>query len=86
MIHLHYTKGSPKSEALKSRLDALVIRYELEEHRNSAETPFIVEDGRTINNSDEIEQWLQQLEQEINLQRSVSGDGCYIHPKSGKIS
>lgn len=85
MIHLHYTKGEATSEELKSRLDALVIRYELQEHDHSAETPFIVEDGRTIKNSHEIEQWLQELEQEINFQRSISGDGCYIHPKSGKI-
>lgn len=42
-------------------------------------------DGREkIEGREAILSWLQVLERELSIQRSVSGDGCYLDPKTGE--
>lgn len=83
MITLHYHKNDKLSKELKSKLDELSLHYKFVEHDKG--TAFIEEDSKLIKTPKEIDHWLFSLEQELKWQRSISGDGCYIDPKSGEI-
>lgn len=88
MITLHYKNDDPESETLKKSLDDLVLAYKVVKHEeNHADhgLPFIEEDSVIYSTPDEIETWLTELQDELKWQRSLSGDGCYINPKSGKV-
>jgi len=47
--------------------------------------PVIKENGTIVNGKEKIERYLLELESELNYSRSVSGDGCYYDPDSGKL-
>ncbi|MEX2641273.1 MAG: hypothetical protein WD266_11330 [Balneolales bacterium] len=88
MIILHRKKSDPQSDRLGEKLADLVVAYESIDHppaEANEDLPFIEESGRQIKGEKEIGQWLLALEEELNWQRSLSGDGCYIDPKTGRI-
>ncbi|MFD2531322.1 hypothetical protein [Gracilimonas halophila] len=86
MITLHKKKDHINSDKLESRLEDLVIAFKREIHaENEAGLPYIVEDGIVYKTEEEIEEWMIELTAELNWQRSLSGDGCYIDPEKGKI-
>ena len=86
MITLHKKKDHISSDKLESRLEDLVIAFKREIHaENEPGLPYIVEDGIVYKTEEEIEEWMIELSAELNWQRSLSGDGCYIDPKKGKI-
>lgn len=86
MITLHKKNDHKSSHQLERRLEDLVITFKKEIHADDeAGLPYIVEDGNVYRSKEEIEEWLNELTAELNWQRSLSGDGCYIDPKKGKI-
>lgn len=86
MIILHHPKSDQENE-LKQRLDRLSLNYKVEEHESDElSAPFIEEDGQNYKEKEEIEAWFLELEEELNVQRTISGDGCYINPRSGKVT
>ncbi|MEX0660504.1 MAG: hypothetical protein WD381_01695 [Balneolaceae bacterium] len=88
MITLHRKKEDSKSDELEEKLKEMVLAYKTSLH-HSAESKYplpYIEDGESIFTKDEeIEAWVLELETELKWQRSLSGDGCFIHPNSGKI-
>lgn len=88
MITLHRKKDDPKSDELEEKLKEMVLAYktsQLQSAESKYPLPFI-EDGESFfTNDEEIEKWILELESELKWQRSLSGDGCFIHPDSGKI-
>jgi len=89
MIELHRTKIDQIADEIEQKLDDLVVAYRSEFHDESkkqpAPMPFIKESGKIIHGSNNITEYLTELEKELNWQRSLSGDGCYIDPDSGNI-
>ncbi|MDR9418480.1 hypothetical protein [Gracilimonas sp.] len=87
MIILHKKESHKPSSELEQALDELVIAYEKEIHpeKDDSDLPYIEEDVAFYKETDEIKDWLQKLRGELNWQRSLSGDGCYIDPKDGEI-
>jgi hypothetical protein len=86
MIVLHKKGKGSSSLQLEQKLEELVISFKTELHDFEEEgLPYIEEDGRKFQKENEIKEWLNELEAELNMQRSVSGDGCYINPNSGKV-
>ena len=85
MIVLHKKEKDELSDQLEERLNKLVISFKTMNHEDEVtKLPFIEEDGEKYKEEKEIEKWLRDLESDLNWQRSLSGDGCYINPKSGK--
>jgi hypothetical protein len=73
------------SMKLKEQLDELVISYRKEVHDSEEKgLPYIEESGRIYRGARDIKEWLDELRTELNQQRSLSGDGCYINPENGK--
>lgn len=85
MITVHGTKDDPETERLIHQLEDLVLSFKTEFHEEANGLPYIEENGKEIRGAKALEEWVQQLESELNWQRSLSGDGCYIDPESGKV-
>lgn len=65
--------------------DRLTLNYKLEKNTDANAAPVVEEDGKFYKTEDEIEVWFRKLEDELNWQRSITGDGCYIDPSSGEV-
>lgn len=88
MITLHRKKDDLKSEELEQKLKDMVLAYKIEHHQPDETTyslPYIQDGDSIISQENEIEEWVLELEAELKWHRSLSGDGCFIHPDSGKI-
>lgn len=89
MIELHRYKTDQFADEIEQKLDNLVVAYRSEYYdeneKQSMPLPFIKESGKIIQGSGDIKEYLAELEKELTWQRSLSGDGCYIDPDSGKV-
>lgn len=84
MIKLIRQDDDPMADEIELRFKDLILSYKTEISEDN-DLPKIVDGDTTLSDKDEIEEWLRELESELNWQRSLSGDGCYIDPKSGKV-
>lgn len=85
MITLHKKNSHPGSKNIEKRLDNLVVAYKEVVHSGDEDgLPYIDEGGKIYCTEDELDKWFRELEEELNWQRSMTGDGCYIDPKTGK--
>lgn len=85
MITLHRHKDNEQAAKIEEKLQDLVLAYQVEKIDDQESEPFIVDGGGKIQGEEELEVWFRELESELKWQRSITGDGCYIHPHSGKI-
>lgn len=85
MIILHIPISEKSDHKLEQRLQDLVLAYQKVEHdEGEVEQAFIEEDSVNYKTKEEIQAWFRQLQGELDWQRSLSGDGCYIDPESGE--
>jgi hypothetical protein len=86
MILLHRKPNHKESDELERKLKNLVISFKTERHSADEKgLPFIEEDDVFYKTEEELAQWLSELKSDLDWQRSLTGDGCYINPKDGKI-
>lgn len=84
MITLHRHKDDKQAAEIEEKLQDLVLAYRVEEMFDDQKEPFIEDGGKRVQGED-LQQWFRELESELNWQRSLTGDGCYIDPDSGKV-
>jgi hypothetical protein len=84
MITLVRKEQDPVADEIEMRLKSLVLAYETE-IQPEAGAPYIDESGKKIVKKEELELWFRQLESELEWQRSLSGDGCFIDPETGSV-
>lgn len=85
MITLYRHKNDKQAAKAEEKLQDLVLAYRVEEVKDEESEFFIEDSGKKIQGEEQLEAWFRELESELSWQRSISGDGCYIHPDSGKI-
>ncbi|MEX0771618.1 MAG: hypothetical protein WEB89_06475 [Balneolales bacterium] len=87
MITLHRKENDPDSDELEEKLNDLVLAFEAINHSSGdgGPLPYIEEGEKKVQGEKEIEEWLIGLQDELGWQRSLSGDACYIDPKTGKV-
>jgi len=88
MITLYRKPDDKKADKIEARFKDLILSFktEVKNGKSKDENLPMIEDGDTIITGDqEIEDWLLELEADLKWQRSLSGDGCYIDPKSGNV-
>lgn len=85
MITLYRHKDDNEAANIEEKLQDLVLAYRVEEIDDQESGPFIVDGGEKIQGEEELETWFRELKGELDWQRSITGDGCYIHPDSGKV-
>lgn len=84
MITLYRKKEDTKADSIEQKFRDLVLAYRTEID-SGIDSAYITEGNTKIEQGKNMEEWLRQLEQELAFQRSLSGDGCYIDPNTGKI-
>lgn len=84
MLTLHHKPGNTDSERIKQKLEDLCLAFKIE-LTDGKEAPCLSDSSGDIKGDKEIASYLEELERELNFQRSLSGDGCYIDPQSGEV-
>lgn len=83
MITLKKKRNHEFGNELKDRLESLVVAFKTEDIAESAEDDlYIVDGGKKISGRENLESWLLELESDLKWSRSLSGDSCYIDPKT----
>jgi hypothetical protein len=88
MIKLYRKTYDPAADKIEARFRELVLSYKTiisDDEPGSGKLPRIRDAENIITGDEQIEQWLQDLAEELKWQRSISGDGCYIDPESGEV-
>lgn len=88
MIKLYRSSDDAKADEIENRFNDLVLSYEAvisDYESGDLKLPSIQDGDRIVSGDQEIEQWLRELEADLKWERSLSGDGCYIDPNSGKV-
>lgn len=88
MITLIRKPDDPKADEIESRFKDLILAYKTEISEDGSDEDQLpkIRDGETvISGEEEIEKLLRELEADLTWQRSLSGDGCYIDPKTGTV-
>lgn len=84
MLTLYHKPGNAESERVKNKLEELCLTFKLE-LTDAEQVPRLTDSSGEVKGPAEIASYLDQLEKELNFQRSLSGDGCYIDPESGEV-
>ncbi len=94
MIEFHRYREDEYADRLEEKLDDMVLAYKTIVHENPVSQdnddpdttlPYFDENGTKHSGEEEIKSYLRELSKELKEQRSVSGDACYIDPRSGEI-
>ncbi len=80
MIALHRPADSPAADAIEETLRDLCVAYRTVQ----SDTYFLEEGGRRYA-GDAVRPYLDELAAELRANREVSGDACYIDPRSGTV-
>lgn len=87
MIQLIRPETSSFADEIERTFQSWVLAYRsrVEPSQTEGSSSVCILDGNTkIRGRKAILSWLQELERELNIQRSVSGDGCYVDPETGE--
>lgn len=87
MIELYRAAESATGAALEETLRELCVAHRVitvEAGDEGPLPPYLVESGRQYA-GDAIPPFLAELRAELSANRMVSGDSCYIDPRSGKV-
>ncbi|MGK7371388.1 MAG: hypothetical protein ACNS64_14345 [Candidatus Halalkalibacterium sp. M3_1C_030] len=95
MIELHRYDNDEYSDRIQNTLDDMVLSYKTVVYHKSenksqsdlpdTSLPFLDENGTKYSDKKEIQSFIRELSKELEEQRSISGDACYIDPRSGDI-
>jgi len=86
MIKFFRKKEQEQADLIEEQFKNLVLAYQVTIlPENDSRNWYIVDGDNTIEGEFDFEEWFRDLEDELTWQRSISGDACYIDPKSGKI-
>jgi hypothetical protein len=84
MITLYRKEDDAKADQIEERFKELVISYKIVEIDDPDETH--IRDGeKVVQSEEEINDWLFELQQELNRERSITADACYIDPVTGEV-
>ena len=69
---------------IEDKIKDLVIAHRLVPlHGN--EEPYLDENGTIIKGMEAMNDYLEDLRKELQIQRSITADACYVDEKSGEI-
>jgi hypothetical protein len=89
MIILHCTDNDAFAAEVEQKLKDLVVAHKVRKYSDSdpalPELPFLRENGTLVIGKEVIRKYLDELARELDQQRSVTGDACYIDPDTGDV-
>jgi|AntRauTorcE11897_2_1112592.scaffolds.fasta_scaffold88178_1 hypothetical protein len=88
MIELHYRPNHAYSEELLDNIDRMVLAVKRvnadESSFPSEKLPLFVEGDSVYSSPADIRSFLDELNNQLTVERTVSGDSCYINPTTGE--
>jgi len=88
VIVLHRKEEDPLADEIEQKLENLVISFRTETYNGSKSSdhalPQLEEGGQMVSGEENLNEYLDDLEQELTLQRSLTSDACYLDPETGK--
>ena len=86
---MHRLDDDPLADRVEETLNELVVAHKvvryLEMPAGDPTPPCINESGRIIVGKQDLDEYLYRLKTDLDRQRSISGDVCYIDPETGEI-
>lgn len=88
MIEFHYLTDDKRSEELLEEIDRMVINVKRVKATDSAfpdeQLPLFKEHDAIYSSKEEVQGFLDELNGQLKVERTVSGDSCYINPATGE--
>ena len=72
-------------DMIEERMKELVVAHKIEMLHEPSSEPYLSQSGSVARGKDEMLYFLDNLERELSIQRSISADACYVDPESGEI-
>lgn len=85
MITLHKTSVDEFGNELQSKLEELILAFHTEILPDGESDTYVIDGEKKITGQEDLEKWLSELEKELKIQRSISGDACYKDPETGEV-
>lgn len=89
MIEFHRLQKNDLSDEISTMLQDMVVAYRTKTYSDSSSSshslPHIREGDTIISGEKELREYLHNLDRELQQQRSITGDGCYIDPETGEV-
>lgn len=90
MIVLHRNRKDSFADQIEETLTDLVVAhktviYNRSDPQPETPLPFLKENDTKVTGNENINAYLRELSNELQEQRSISGDACYIDPRTGEI-
>lgn len=89
MLEFHRLQEDDFSEEISDKLKDMVVAYRTKTYSDSSSSsyslPHIREGDNIISGEEELREYLYNLDLELQQQRSITGDGCYIDPETGEV-
>ncbi len=89
MITLYRAEKDQEADKIEEKLESLVVSFQSEivtdNDKADSVLPYIVEGNKRISGDSKLDKYITELERELHIQRSVTGDACYIDPDTGEI-
>ena len=87
MITLYRPRDSKRADEIQSRLEDMVAAHRVrpaDEFEGPASELPAIDDSGDRYSGDAIEAFLRTLEGELQVNRMISSDACYIDPRDGE--
>jgi hypothetical protein len=84
MITLYRKSNDEIADRVEDQFKDLVLAYQIR-FDESLNVCFIMDGDNRIEPGEPLDAWFRQLTTELSWSRSLSGDGCFIDPQSGKV-
>ncbi len=84
MIELHTHEKDEFGSELMEKMRRLRLAFkaiDLDDHT----AVFVIDGNKKISGEEALNTWFRELEKELHIQRSITGDACYIDPETGKV-
>jgi len=89
MITLYRAEKNREADKIEEKLKELVVSFQTEIvsdiDKADSVLPYIVEGDKRISGDSNLDKYITELERELHIQRSITGDACYIDPDTGEI-
>jgi len=83
MIYLYKNEKDYLSASIKDKLDDLSLRYQ--ERSTNENHTFIKDNDQVYKGEEDINEFIKELKFELEHERSISGDACYLDQHSGEV-
>ncbi len=84
MLTFYRQENHQYREIIEQRMKELVIAHRIVP-LHGEEEPYLDENGHLFKGLEDMVDFLNDLQRELDIQRSISADACYVDEETGEI-